>query len=591
MTNDNNFAVRVDFDRILQTIAASIYDNQYAFLRENVQNAIDAVRMQAGRDKTSPRDAKYRIEVTVAGPVCSISDNGIGMTREELQNNFWTMGASGKTTQEARDAGCIGVFGIGGFANFGVCEALEVISRSEMCSVAHHTSLSKEDFKQDRYELPTVKYREFSELSSRGTIVRGTANSPFDRNGLRDYLSQFVRFVDEPIFMDGHVISQNRREGPSGTYRILDDARVAVEGDIEVTFQLSADEGNNLAALISGLRVGAQEVRCQSYIRLVHGELDVYKRGFRICALNISSRIGVTGYFDSDILQPTAGRDTLEAKSTTFLTRLFRLIETSSWPLILADSYLLANHVRLLPDLVGHGHLEHLGLLPVTAVDKRVYTLKQLRDLSAKGLRIFFTQSTNAGSAAEVLQARGHVIITTSSDLGRKAAEVQFLCTFCKAEEFDNLIECLEPYADLDAFERAVIAELELAIRKLFNPAAFRFTPGKLTLDVPIYWTNKKDRGDVIVLVDTRHGEFKKLRALGYSSLFWSMIEAFCREYLADTLKRQSPKFFGSGAIDLDAYSKSHAELWELLSTDIEISRIEASDGVASAAGETDVEN
>lgn len=54
------------------------------------------------------------------------------------------------------------------------------------------------------------------------------------------------------------------------------------------------------------------------------------------------------------------------------------------------------------------------------------------------------------------------------------------------------------------------------------------------------------------------------------------MIEAFCREYLGGTLKTQSTKFFGSGAIDLDAYSKSHAELWELLSTDIEVSRIAA---------------
>jgi hypothetical protein len=98
---------------------------------------------------------------------------------------------------------------------------------------------------------------------------------------------------------------------------------------------------------------------------------------------------------------------------------------------------------------------------------------------------------------------------------------------------------------------------------------------GKLTLDAPIYWTNKKEAGATLVLVDTRHGEFQKLRPLGFSPLFWSMIEAFCREYLGDTLKRQSPKFFGSGAVNLEAYSKSHAELWELLSTDIEVSRIQ----------------
>src|SRR5689334_8306815 len=111
-----NFSVRVDFDRILETIASRIYDNQYAFLRENVQNAIDAIRMQAGRDGKTAGDPQYRVEISVSGKECAISDNGIGMTREELINNFWTMGASGKNTPEARAAGCIGTFGIGGFA-------------------------------------------------------------------------------------------------------------------------------------------------------------------------------------------------------------------------------------------------------------------------------------------------------------------------------------------------------------------------------------------------------------------------------------------------------------------------------------------
>ena len=210
MADQNNFSVRVDFDRILQTISASIYDNQYAFLRENVQNAIDAIRIQAARETIEPDDPRYRIDVKVEGNVCSIADNGIGMTKEGLQNNFWTMGASGKTTPEARAAGCIGVFGIGGFANFGVCDTLEVISRTEVCSSAHHTSLSKSAFKDDRFELPKVQYSESSELSGRGTIVRGTAHSSFDVAGLLGYLRQFVRYVREPIYFQGELISQDR---------------------------------------------------------------------------------------------------------------------------------------------------------------------------------------------------------------------------------------------------------------------------------------------------------------------------------------------------------------------------------------------
>jgi len=583
MSSENDFSVRVDFERILQTISASIYDNQYAFLRENVQNAIDAIRIQAARESVSPDDPRYRIDVEILGNVCSITDNGIGMTKDELRNNFWTMGASGKTTAEAKAAGCVGIFGIGGFANFGVCDTLEVISRTDACQTAHNTSLSRSAFHVDRFTLPTVQYRESSELTARGTIVRGTAKTPFDANGLVGYLRQFVRFAREPVYVQGRLISQDETERPGGTHRPLAESLIASDANIEVAVQLFADEGHNLSVKILGLKVGGQTTPCAGYVRLVHGQLEVYKRGFRICSVGISSRIGISGRFDADIVVPTAGRDTLEARSITFLTQLFRLVERAAWPYILDDPDLLTNHTRLLSDFVNAGLLEKLATLPVNTLDKRQFTLEQLRKLSEEGRRIFFTQSGRGGSAAEVLQARGHVIVATSSDHQRRLAEMQYLRTYCKAEEFDNLIERLEVYSELDSFERALLAELEVAIRKLFNPLPFRFSPGKLTLDAPIYWSSKKEGGATVVLVDTRHGEFQKLRPLGFSPLFWSMMEAFCREYLGDTLKRQSPKFFGSGALDLDAYCKSHAELWELLSTDIEISRIQAASGVAPA--------
>lgn len=568
------FPVRVDFRRILQTIASSIYDNQFAFLRENVQNAIDAIRIQALRDGLPTSDIRYRVDVKVEGSICSISDNGIGMTKEELANNFWTMGASGKTTAEAKAAGCIGVFGIGGFANFGVCETLEVISRTQACSVSHHTSLSSSDFETNQFTLPEVKYRETDELSSRGTIVRGTAATPFNESGLVSYLKQFVRYVPEPVYIQNQLVSQEQIDNPQGDYRQLTEVIESGNTTIQIRFQLFADAGHNLSARLYGLTIGEQEYQCKGYVRLIHGQLDVYKRGFRICAVSVSSRIGIAGSFDSDILQPTAGRDTLDTQSQHLLNQIFNIIEASARPLILGDSELLSNHIRLIPEFVSEGQLEKLGLLKVTTLDNQPMTLARLRELSGSGRRIFFTYSGRSTSAAEVLQARGHMIVKISDNHQRRSAEVSYISTYCKGEQFDNLIELLERYENLDSFERAVLSELDYAIRKLFSPSPYQFIAGKLTLDAPIYWSDKKEGGKSLVLVDTRHGEFRKLKPLGYSGLFWSMIEAFCREYLGGTLKTQSTKFFGSGAIDLDAYSKSHAELWELLSSDIEVSRI-----------------
>jgi molecular chaperone HtpG len=498
------------------------------------------------------------------------------MTREELANNFWTMGASGKTTDEARRAGCIGVFGIGGFANFGVCETLEVISRTAKCSVSHHTSLSTADFEKDQFALPEVRYSETKELESRGTIVRGTASGPFDEDGLMKYLKQFVRYVPEQVFVQGQLVSQEQMDEPQGTYRQLTELITWKSDSVHVRFQLFADAGHNVSARIHGLKIGEQNYKAKGYVRLVNGQLEVYKRGFRICAVSVSSRIGITGSFDADLLQPTAGRDTLDTRSQHLLNQIFRIIEAAARPIILQDSDLLLNHIRLIPDFISEGSLDKLGLLKVATLGNETTTLAELRKLSKNGKRIFFTQSGRVSSAAEVLQARGHVIVKTSDNYQRRSAEIKYLQTYCNGEQFDNLIELLEEYENLDAFEKAVLAELDYAVKKLFSPKPYKFIAGKLTLDAPIFWSDKRENNKSLVFVDTRHGEFLKLKPLGFSGLFWSMIEAFCREYLGGTLKTQSTKFFGSGAIDLDAYSKSHAELWELLSTDIEISRIAA---------------
>ena len=91
---------------------------------------MDAIRIQVLRDNGDPSNPSYRIDVNVEHKKLIVRDNGIGMSEADLQNFFWTIGASGKRTGEASKAGCVGMFGIGGFANFGVCDTLEVISQT-----------------------------------------------------------------------------------------------------------------------------------------------------------------------------------------------------------------------------------------------------------------------------------------------------------------------------------------------------------------------------------------------------------------------------------------------------------------------------
>ena len=145
-----------------------------------------------------------------------------------------------------------------------------------------------------------------------------------------------------------------------------------------------------------------------------------------------------------------------------------------------------------------------------------------------------------------------------------------YLAAYCGAESFEGRIECSETYQDLTLFERAFLAELEQTIVASYDVAAARLVPGKLTEDVPVFAPETKD-STLTIYVDVRHSEITKLERLGISPLLMSMIAAFCREYLGSTLRSRSPKFFGSGAVNLDWLAKRRSEFWLLLTDEIQV--------------------
>jgi len=75
----------------------------------------------------------------------------------------------------------------------------------------------------------------------------------------------------------------------------------------------------------------------------------------------------------------------------------------------------------------------------------------------------------------------------------------------------------------------------------------------------------------LVINVDIRHPEIAKLERIGVSPMLFSMATEFCREYLSSVLKTKSPKFFGTGALNIDEIMKRRAELWRIEEGDIAI--------------------
>src|SRR5258708_14462740 len=150
-------AFDVETERVLQILTSEIYDSPKAFLRENVQNAYDAILMRSTAQTRSLLD--FTIHITVREHQLVVADDGIGMTEEVLRNNFWRAGSSGKKSELAQRSGVIGTFGIGAMANFGVCTALRVETRNVDSPVTLISSAKRDQLRiaQECIDLERVK--------------------------------------------------------------------------------------------------------------------------------------------------------------------------------------------------------------------------------------------------------------------------------------------------------------------------------------------------------------------------------------------------------------------------------------------------
>ncbi|MGG4773312.1 molecular chaperone HtpG [Alcaligenaceae bacterium 429] len=133
---------QTEVKQLLQLMIHSLYSNKEIFLRELVSNASDAcdkLRFEAiDRPELLEGDSELRIRVTYdkEGKTLTISDNGIGMNREEAIANLGTIARSGTkefftqlTGDKQKDAQLIGQFGVGFYSSFIVANKVSVLSR------------------------------------------------------------------------------------------------------------------------------------------------------------------------------------------------------------------------------------------------------------------------------------------------------------------------------------------------------------------------------------------------------------------------------------------------------------------------------
>ncbi len=131
---------KAESQRLLDMMINSIYTHQEIFLREILSNASDALDKLAYTALTDDKVGLSRDQLAITitrdenNRILTLSDNGIGMTREEMEENLGTIAKSGslgfkKSMEKQEDIDIIGQFGVGFYSAFMVAASVTVVSR------------------------------------------------------------------------------------------------------------------------------------------------------------------------------------------------------------------------------------------------------------------------------------------------------------------------------------------------------------------------------------------------------------------------------------------------------------------------------
>ena len=138
---------KAESKRLLEMMINSIYTHKEIFLRELISNASDAMdklyfKSMSENTGITRSDMAIRLEVNKDDRKLIITDNGIGMTKDELENNLGTIAKSGSLAfknenEKTDDVNIIGQFGVGFYSAFMVAKKVTVISKAYGADTAY----------------------------------------------------------------------------------------------------------------------------------------------------------------------------------------------------------------------------------------------------------------------------------------------------------------------------------------------------------------------------------------------------------------------------------------------------------------------
>ena len=528
---DKYLGLKFDPDAMIHLLGVQLYDTPLAMLRENVQNAYDAILERMGKD-SSFRDGIIRIEVV--GDHITIVDNGVGMDEQGLQENYWTAGHSGKNNPESRKAGVVGHFGIGALANFGVCSRLEVNTMRYGTGTRYLCVAERDKLNGTQFPLTIQEDKSGNYGTTVTTVLRPGVT--ITEAQAEVYISHYVEHIPVPVTINGRAIAKKKLYVNTGRGNSVTLRGNEQQGPIKFHYELNFLNYQPLRPeiLVTDIVYNGEAVKGRLFLNREDKELFGLNNGFGISRIALVSEFSFGGVADFSFLEPTAGRETVSRQSSQYLQQIVNAVEVV-WAQLIAQ-YDIADNYREFMVYVNNRFNTQLakkitinygeGNLPLGEVTAQEYAYYAGNNNS--------TRKTLANSSVKIL--------FPSQEMPRRSIQLKYFKSLGLEEKKDEIKVTPIAETQLESTEILLVDDIRRVIEDDYIIHDLNVVLADITMDVKVK-VEANDKGAFTIFLSRDYDELKHLidNYENYS-LYKSLIKDFVRVVLYNQFMEFIPK-------------------------------------------------
>lgn len=528
--------VSMEFDakQMIRLLGNDLYDSPLAMLRENVQNAYDAILER----KLIDSDFEPYIKINITNEQIVIEDNGIGMNKDILANNYWKAGNSGKNNPQSIAAGVVGHFGIGALANFGVCTKLEIQTRRYGEKTAYTSEAQREKI-NIKNSIPVTPIE--NQSIPYGTCITVTLDQPGSISVINaiNYLRQYIEYIEIPVTINGQKFPQKKIDFIKKiTAKEVTDSRLSYKLDIGYNnqFPLSVD------ILIYDIAIQGSPINGYLYLNTRDKGILGLRNGFGLASINVPSIYEFGGIVNLDNLVPTAGREAVSRESVSLVTSIVQSVE-SSWTSVIAKDPICDNYRNFLQYLYSHFNMAQASHINIKYANEDKYIrLGNITSLNASEFK--YADGVDSTVLAKFKNSENNVLSISDSTY-RKRIQRNYLEKI-GVKSIPNNIQVIREYEskELTIDQFFIVNELRSIIEEDYYVKDFDVKFADISHMLNVFVTHDLNKGIFCIYISPNNSDIQRLISIRNDNyrLFTPLAKDFVRVVLYQQFSSFIPK-------------------------------------------------